>query len=97
MTTETDFKVSEKGPTRGAWLRVPQGLLSVVQQTDMGQLAYVGVHVGQPEVTHSLPYALTFGKDGELMLQIPNQENPREPIIVTMKHVEALVKAAKVP
>lgn len=70
----------------------------MVQQSDVNQLAYVGVHFGDPSKTHQLPVALSFDKEsGELMLQIPNQENPREPIIVTMKHVTALVKAEKVP
>lgn len=91
----SDLKIVQEGPTRGAWLTVPQGLLSLVNESRMDAATYVGVSLGKPEVAHSLPYAMSFSKEGELMLQMPNQENPREPFIVKMSQVVALVKAAK--
>lgn len=98
MNLKDEFQVKTEPPHRGAWLKSIYGLFCLVEDATTATNKYVGCYPGDPHNPTGLPVALSFDKDsGELLLQIPDPENPCEPIIVTMKHVAALVKAAKVP
>lgn len=94
--TQQEFTVQTEGKIQGAWLATKHGLLSLVKESDADRVSYVGIHCGDPNIkSKSIPYAMSFSADGELMLQLPNQENPADPIIVRMSTVKDLLVAAK--
>ena len=89
------MRVVTEGDTKGAWLDVPSGMICLVNETD--RLQYVGAYAGKPVVDGNvkLPYALSFDRDGHVMVQLPGDKPGDDVVIVRADKIRDLVLSAK--
>ena len=89
-----DVKVTTtQGNTIGMWQETEHGTLSVVNA--QGQPVHVAAWPHKPgEQPKGLPYALSFDKDGNVMLQLPPTAGRKDPLILPITEVAELVDTA---
>lgn len=93
--SKDDVKVTTtQGNDIGMWQETEHGTLCVVNVQN--QPVHVAVWPHKPgEQPKGLPYAMSFDKDGALMLQLPPTPGRKDPLILPIQEVVKLVDAAR--